>query len=47
MTHFKTVCTQCGIIITQCRCPDQNKTIKWDVCDDCKKSEIKKDVVEE
>ena len=36
MSHFMTKCSKCDAIITQCRCPDPNKTIKYEICSSCK-----------
>lgn len=37
--HFKTVCSECGTIIEQCRCMDKNKEVRKGVCDTCKKKQ--------
>ena len=34
--HFITVCKDCKSIISQCRCMVLDKTITYDVCDECK-----------
>jgi len=36
MSHFITKCSECGTTITQCRCPDPNKTVQYEICDSCK-----------
>ena len=35
MGHFKKICSVCSKVIEQCRCTDPNKTIQFDVCEDC------------
>lgn len=35
MGHFKKVCKKCGVVISQCRCPSKDKTLIYEVCDDC------------
>jgi hypothetical protein len=35
--HFKEVCRGCGATITQCRCPDPNKEIRYGFCQTCSK----------
>lgn len=34
--HFKELCITCGEVISQCRCMDCDKTIKYDICPACK-----------
>jgi hypothetical protein len=34
--HFKELCSVCGTVISQCRCPSENKVLKYDICDLCK-----------
>lgn len=34
--HYIELCTECGTVISQCRCPDPNKTKRYSVCDKCK-----------
>ncbi len=34
--HFKTICKSCEKLMGQCRCPSENKEIRYDVCDSCK-----------
>lgn len=40
--HFILKCTDCGVVISQCRCMDCSKELKWSVCKDC---EQKKKIV--
>lgn len=42
MNHFMVVCSECGKIITQCRCPSENKTKTYEVCKECQEKELKK-----
>jgi hypothetical protein len=35
--HTKTICKECGDVISQCRCKDDDKMIIYDTCDKCKK----------
>jgi hypothetical protein len=37
--HFIKYCKNCGIVMEQCRCPMKDKTIKYGICDKCKKKE--------
>lgn len=37
--HFITICEKCEKIITQCKCPSNNKEIFKEICDDCKEKE--------
>ena len=37
MEHFKTVCSKCGILMGQCRCPRQDKFTKYEICQSCAK----------
>jgi hypothetical protein len=39
MTHYIEKCQYCGIIISQCRCPSNDKTIKYGTCKECKEKE--------
>ena len=39
--HFIEKCTNCGGVISQCRCIDKNKTIKYSICDKCSKEALK------
>lgn len=36
MSHFIVKCKSCDATITQCRCFDKNKTVRYDLCDVCK-----------
>jgi hypothetical protein len=40
--HFKIICKECDKIISQCRCPSQDKKVIYSVCVDCnyKKKEV-------
>lgn len=35
--HFKEVCSECGTVVNQCRCPDPNKKVTYVICWDCLK----------
>lgn len=35
MEHFKTVCRVCEVIINQCRCPSNDKTVESVICSKC------------
>jgi len=35
MGHYKTICKECGTIISQCRCMACDKTIIYDTCNEC------------
>jgi hypothetical protein len=39
MTHFIEKCKYCNIVISQCRCPSQDKIIKYGICQTCKEKE--------
>jgi len=39
MSHFIEYCSDCYAVISQCRCMDCNKTIKWGQCSKCKRME--------
>lgn len=47
--HFIEKCKECDDIISQCRCPDNNKEIIYTICTNCKLKEFltKKSSVEE
>jgi hypothetical protein len=34
--HFIIRCQYCNRVISQCRCPDPNKSLTYGVCDTCK-----------
>ena len=34
--HFKVICKDCGIIISQCRCISKDKAISYGLCLKCK-----------
>lgn len=36
MNHYKVVCKQCETIMSQCRCPDPNKKVYYEICEKCK-----------
>ncbi len=36
--HFIMKCKECDKVIAQCRCPDKNKLVVYDTCDECKGS---------
>jgi hypothetical protein len=36
MSHFVIKCKYCQGIMTQCRCPDPNKPVTYDICNACK-----------
>lgn len=35
MSHGKILCRSCEKIMSQCRCMNSNKSITYDVCDEC------------
>ena len=35
--HYIKKCKKCLDVISQCRCPDANKEIRWGICDVCAK----------
>lgn len=37
--HFKELCKYCGTVISQCRCADPSKTVRYGVCASCKEKE--------
>ena len=37
MSHYKIVCTWCGKLMGQCRCPSPEKLIRYDECEKCSK----------
>jgi hypothetical protein len=39
--HFIVKCKNCGSIISQCRCMDLNKTVRYSTCDKCANKNIK------
>ena len=41
--HFILKCTECGIIITQCRCMESGKELRWGVCKKCEAENRLKD----
>ena len=34
--HFIEKCKECGTVISQCRCMDQNKRVILNTCESCK-----------
>ena len=36
MTHFITMCNECGTVIAQCRCPSLFKEVTYQTCDACR-----------
>lgn len=34
--HFRVVCPQCDRVIAQCRCMDPNKSVRLELCDECR-----------
>lgn len=36
-THKLVKCKECGKTISNCRCMSPNKTVVYEICDDCKK----------
>ena len=34
--HYIEYCVECREVISQCRCPDKNKTIIYSLCKTCK-----------
>jgi len=41
--HYIKKCKYCKIAMGQCRCPAQNKEIRYSVCEKCKKEMKDKD----
>ena len=35
MSHFITLCSECGKVISQCRCMSCDKIKNYEVCEDC------------
>lgn len=33
-------CSSCDTVISQCRCMDKNKTVIYELCEECKKKQI-------
>jgi hypothetical protein len=42
MSHYKVICEYCGTMITQCRCPSQDKEIRYKKCNKCKDKSAQK-----
>jgi hypothetical protein len=40
--HFIEKCEDCDTVLAQCRCPDKNKYVIWDLCATCKAVREKK-----
>lgn len=40
--HFIELCKDCGKVISQCRCPDPNKTKTYSVCKECQSKQQEK-----
>jgi len=38
--HYKVVCNECGVVITQCRCMDANKETRYGVCEKCREPKV-------
>lgn len=36
-THFIEKCRGCNAVLSQCRCADSNKAIRWGICEECKR----------
>jgi len=36
MSHFITLCSECGKVIKQCRCMSCDKIKTYEVCEECK-----------
>ena len=43
--HFKTICTNCRKVINQCRCMDENKTVLYELCENCMEKSPVEDTV--
>ena len=43
--HYKTVCSECEVVIEECKCPGKDKSVIKELCDACakKKKEISED----
>ena len=35
MNHYKVVCKECETTMSQCRCPSESKSIRYDTCPNC------------
>ena len=33
--HYVVKCRECDRVITQCRCADPNKAVRWSICNKC------------
>lgn len=33
--HYITKCKNCGVTISQCRCPSEGKNVNYALCNDC------------
>ena len=38
--HFILKCSECGDIVSQCRCMDHNKTVEKTICAKCKQKAL-------
>ena len=43
MGHFITRCERCAVIISQCRCPAEDKKVIYLLCDVCKFEDLAKE----
>lgn len=43
--HFIEKCKVCGVTITQCRCMDPNKEVRYSICGACQKKQIAPPVI--
>ena len=43
--HFILKCTECGRTITQCRCMEPDKELRWAVCMECEQKRRKEQTV--
>lgn len=34
-THYIEKCRECGVVISQCRCADKDKDVRWGICEEC------------
>lgn len=39
--HFIEKCEKCEKVVSQCRCMSPNKTIRWTICDECRRKTLR------
>lgn len=45
MSHFVEKCRVCTRVLTQCRCPDPHKEVRWSICAECARVRVVGQVV--